>query len=243
MRAEPSLPRHIAIIMDGNGRWARRRGQPRIDGHREGATSVREVVRAAREIGISALTLFAFSEQNWDRPPDEVDALMELLYKYVLEEHDEIMENDIRLVAIGALDRLPTLVREPLFALIEESSANQGMVLCLALSYGGREDILQAARQLAAEVQSGRIDADEINDVVLEGRLSTKLLPPLDLLIRTSGEYRLSNFLLWQAAYAELYFTPVMWPEFRREHLLQAIAVYEQRERRFGLTSEQLPET
>jgi len=234
------LPRHIGIIMDGNGRWASRRGQPRIFGHREGAKSVREVVRAAREIGISALTLFAFSEQNWDRPPDEVDALMELLYKYVLEEHDEIMQNSIRLVAIGALDRLPNLVREPLFGLIDESKENRGMALCLALSYGGREDIAGAARRLAEEVRAGRIDPDEINEVTFESRLATAQLPPLDLLIRTSGEFRLSNFLLWQTAYAELYFTEVMWPDFRREHLLEALDSYRQRERRFGLTTEQL---
>jgi undecaprenyl diphosphate synthase len=237
---EPHLPRHVAIIMDGNGRWARGQGQPRIHGHREGARSVREAVRAAREIGISALTLFAFSEQNWDRPPDEVDALMELLYKYVLEEHDEIMHNGIRLTAIGALDRLPAFVRQPLHDLIEESKDNGGMILCLALSYGGREDVIAAARRLAAEVRDGRIDPDEISEVTLEARLATAMLPPLDLLIRTSGEFRLSNFLLWQAAYAELYFTPVMWPEFRRQHLEEAIRAYQHRERRFGMTTEQL---
>jgi undecaprenyl diphosphate synthase len=235
-----ALPRHIAIIMDGNGRWASARGEPRIAGHREGAKSVRETVRAARELGIKALTLFAFSEQNWDRPPDEVDALMELLYRYVLEERAEIMDNQIRLTAIGALDRLPGFVREPLFALCEASKQNRGMTLCLALSYGGREDIVGAARALAQEIRAGRIDPDEVNEVVLESRLSTAELPPLDLLIRTSGEYRISNFLLWQAAYAELYFTPRMWPEFRRPHLLEAIEVFQKRERRFGRTSAQL---
>lgn len=234
------LPRHVAIIMDGNGRWARGRGEPRIEGHREGAKSVREVVRAAREIGVSALTLFAFSEQNWDRPPDEVDALMELLFKYVLEERDEIMQNGIRLTAIGELSRLPTFVRQPLFALIDDSKDNGGMILCLALSYGGREDLVRAARTVAEEVRADRLDPEEINEVVLESRLSTRLLPPLDLLIRTSGEHRLSNFLLWQAAYAELYFTPLMWPEFRRDALVQAIDAYQHRERRFGLTSEQI---
>jgi len=234
------LPRHVAIIMDGNGRWARGRGEPRIEGHREGAKSVREVVRAAREIGVSALTLFAFSEQNWDRPPDEVDALMELLFKYVLEERDEIMQNGIRLTAIGELSRLPAFVRQPLFALIDDSKDNGGMILCLALSYGGREDLVRAARTVAEEVRADRLDPEEINEVVLESRLSTRLLPPLDLLIRTSGEHRLSNFLLWQAAYAELYFTPLMWPEFRRDALVQAIDAYQHRERRFGLTSEQI---
>ncbi len=236
---DSSLPRHLAIIMDGNGRWARGRGLPRIEGHREGAASVREVVRAARELGLSALTLFAFSEQNWDRPPDEVGALMELLYKYILEERGEIMQHRIRLTAIGELERLPGYVREALLALMEESRENQGMILCLALSYGGREDLVQAVRTLAAEVRAGRLDPDEVSEVVLDARLSTQALPPLDLLVRTSGEHRLSNFLLWQAAYAELYFTPVMWPEFRREQLLEALAAYGQRERRFGLTSEQ----
>jgi undecaprenyl diphosphate synthase len=234
------LPRHVAIIMDGNGRWARARGAPRIAGHQEGARSVREVVRAAREIGLGALTLFAFSEQNWDRPPDEVDALMELLYRYILEEHDEIMQNGIRLTAIGALARLPAFVRQPLYELMKESSPHRGMVLCLALSYGGREDVLQAARRLAEEVREGRLDPDEINEVVLGARLGTAELPPLDLLIRTSGEFRLSNFLLWQAAYAELYFTPVMWPDFRRAELEKALQAYSRRERRFGLTTEQV---
>ena len=233
------VPRHIAIIMDGNGRWARSRGEPRTRGHQEGAVSVREVVRAARELGVSALTLFAFSEQNWDRPPDEVGALMELLYKYILEEHDEIMENGIRLTAIGELERLPQFVREPLFALIEESKANTGMFLCLALSYGGREDLLKCMKRLGEEIRSGRLDPEDLNEVVVEARLSTDLLPPLDLLIRTSGEYRLSNFLLWQAAYAELYFTPTMWPDFRKEQLLEAIVSYQGRQRRFGLTTDQ----
>ena len=237
------LPRHIGIIMDGNGRWARQRGQPRIAGHREGAKSVKEVVRAARRMGISALTLFAFSEQNWDRPPDEVEALMELLYRYVLEEHDEIMDNGIRLTAIGDLDRLPAFVREALFSLIKESEANQEMTLCLALSYGGREDILQATRRLAEEVRSGRIDPAEINEVLLENRLCTAGLPPLDLMIRTSGELRISNFLLWQLAYAELYFTPTMWPDFRTASLEEALRSYVNRERRFGMTSDQLAQS
>lgn len=240
MHDSTALPRHIGIIMDGNGRWARKRGQPRIYGHRKGAKSVREVVRAARQIGLPALTLFAFSEQNWDRPPDEVEALMELLYRYVLEEHDEIMDNGIRLTAIGDLTRLPKTVQEPLFSLMDESRANKEMILCLALSYGGREDILQAASKLAEEVRSGRIDPGEINEVMFEARLHTAELPPLDLMIRTSGEMRISNFLLWQVAYAELIFTPVMWPDFTKEHLMEAIEAYQNRERRFGMTSDQL---
>ncbi len=234
MIEQRALPRHIGIIMDGNGRWAQARGMPRIDGHREGARSVREIVRACREIGVGALTLYAFSEQNWARPPAEVQALMELLEEYLRDERDEIMENDIRLYAIGDLQRLPEFVQRPLQALMAESAQNTQMVLTLALSYGGRESILQAARALAADVRSGRIDPEEINDVTFQARLSTGLLPPLDLIIRTSGELRLSNFLLWEAAYAELHFTPLMWPEFRRPALEAALDAYEQRDRRFG---------
>ncbi len=228
------LPRHVGIIMDGNGRWANSRGLERIQGHREGAKSVKEIVTACREIGVKALTLYAFSEQNWSRPSDEVSALMDLLYEYIHEEHDEIMDNGIRFSAMGELHRLPRYVREPLMALMEESSDNAGMTLTLALSYGGREDILQAARRLAAEVREGRLDPEEINEVAFSGRLSTAQLPPLDLVIRTSGELRLSNFLLWEAAYAEFYFTELMWPEFRRPQLEQALGAFNSRDRRFG---------
>jgi undecaprenyl diphosphate synthase len=235
------LPAHIAIIMDGNGRWADQRGLPRIEGHRKGAESVREIVREARSLGVSVLTLFAFSEQNWDRPLDEVDALMELLYRYVLEEREEIMSNNIRLTAVGELDRLPIFVREPLFKLMELSRSEGSMVLCLALSYGGREDIIEAVRRLAAEVETGALRARDINQRLLESKLQTAGLPPVDLLIRTSGELRLSNFLLWQLAYAELIFSPTMWPEFRKQDLHAAIAEYQHRERRYGRTSEQLP--
>lgn len=237
-----ALPRHIAIIMDGNGRWAHSRGLPRIEGHRKGAESVREIVRAARSLGVSVLTLFAFSEQNWDRPLDEVDALMELLYSYVLGERDEILGNDIRLTAVGELDRLPAFVRQPLLQLMQSSHDQQTMTLCLALSYGGREDISAAARRLAEDVAAGKLRPDEINQQMLESRLQTAGLPPVDLLIRTSGELRLSNFLLWQLAYAELIFTETMWPEFRKQHLLAAISAFQARERRYGRTSAQLPE-
>lgn len=237
MNTPTQLPRHIAIIMDGNGRWAKCHGEPRLFGHKEGANSVREVVRTAREIGIEALTLFAFSEQNWERPPEEVNSLMLLLRSYLLDEREEIMQNNIRFLTIGSIERLPLLVREPLISMMEDSKEHRGMSLCLALSYGGREDIVQAVRRLAQDVQNGKIDPDEINELTLEARMFTNELPPLDLLIRTSGEYRLSNFLLWQAAYAELYFTPVFWPEFRREHLLDAILEFGKRERRFGRTA------
>jgi len=228
------LPRHVGIIMDGNGRWAQRRGEPRIAGHREGARSVKEVVRTCRELGIQALTLYAFSEQNWARPPDEVSALMDLLHQYIREEHDEILDNDIRLNTVGEISRLPVYVLEPLKALMEASAGNGGMVLTLALSYGGREDILAATRRLAQEVRDGLLDPTEINELALGGRLSTAGLPPLDMVIRTSGELRLSNFLLWEAAYAELYFTPLMWPEFRKPQLLKALGTFGDRERRFG---------
>ena len=231
--AKRNLPRHVAIIMDGNGRWAEERALPRVAGHKEGAKSVRDVVRAAREIGISAITLYAFSAQNWDRPAEEVSALMELLRDYLLEERSEILENQIRLNAIGHLQRLPELVRGPLAELMEESKPNKEMVLTLALSYGGRESIVKAVQALCAAqeggIASGAISIDRINK-----ELPTSELPPLDLMIRTSGERRLSNFLLWEAAYAELYFTDVMWPDFRREHLYEALDSYAGRQRRYG---------
>ena len=226
--------------MDGNGRWAKQRGRPRVDGHLEGAESVRAVVRTARELDIGALTLFAFSEQNWERPSDEVEALMQLLYRYVMEERDEIMGNDIRLVAIGAVQRLPLFVRGALRALVELSAKNSRMTLCLALSYGGREDIAAAARSLAEQARRGTLDPALIDCKRFEQELSSGELPPVDLLIRTSGEQRVSNFLLWQAAYAELVFSETMWPDFRRPQFLAAVADYQARERRFGRTSEQL---
>lgn len=235
-----ALPRHVAIIMDGNGRWARQRGLPRIEGHRKGAESVREVVRAARAIGVPVLTLFAFSEQNWDRPQDEVDALMELLYRYVLDEREEILGNDIRLAAVGELERLPLLVREALGVLMSLSAPRKSMVLCLALSYGGREDLARATRRIAERVREGALRPEAIDEALVSSYLATAGLPPVDLLIRTSGEMRLSNFLLWELAYAELLFTPTMWPDFRKPELLAAIAEFQQRERRYGRTSAQL---
>src|SRR4051812_28163749 len=182
------LPRHVAIIMDGNGRWAQRRGLPRVEGHRRGAVAVRDVVRAAREVGLRALTLYAFSAQNWERPPEEVATLMQLLRDYVIEERDEIMENEIRLTAIGEIDRLPKFVREPLDALVGESAGNGKMTLCLALSYGGRESIVSAVRALAASVASGALLPDGITEQRISASLQTAGLPQLDLLIRTSGE-------------------------------------------------------
>jgi undecaprenyl diphosphate synthase len=234
------LPRHVAIIMDGNGRWAQEHGLPRVEGHRQGAKAVREVVRAAREMGLRALTLYAFSAQNWQRPVEEVATLMQLLRDYVIEERDEIMDNDIRLVAIGEVDRLPPFAKEPLDALMHDSAGNRGMTLCLALSYGGRESLIAAARELAQSVADGRLKLDEITEDKLTGSLQTGGLPQLDLLVRTSGEERLSNFLLWEAAYAELYFTETYWPAFGKTELYLALESYRTRERRFGRTREQI---
>ena len=241
MQAPPEdLPRHIAIIMDGNGRWAKRRGLPRIEGHRKGADSVREITRSSRELGIQALTLYAFSSQNWDRPIEEVRMLMALLRDYLVDERGEILDNGIRLTTIGNTDRLPDFVRDPLFALKDDSANNSGMTLCLALSYGGREAIVDAARGLVEQVLAGEIRPQDVNELSFAEALCTRSLPPLDLVIRTSGEQRLSNFLMWEAAYAELYFTDTMWPDFRRDDLMDAIAAYQGRERRFGLTSDQV---
>ncbi len=229
------LPRHVGIIMDGNGRWAEARGLSRIAGHREGSESVRAVTREARRIGIPALTLYAFSAQNWARPPDEVAALMALLSEYLASQRREILENGIRLNAIGELERLPAAVRAGLEAVMAESRGNGQMVLTLALSYGGQEEIVQAARRAAA--RAARPEA--IDARALEAELWTAGLPELDLLVRTSGERRISNFLLWQAAYAELHFSEVPWPDFRELELLAAVADFQTRQRRFGLTGVQ----
>jgi undecaprenyl diphosphate synthase len=234
------LPRHVAIIMDGNGRWAQRRGLPRVEGHRRGAVAVRDVVRAAREIGLSAITLYAFSAQNWERPPEEVATLMQLLRDYVIDERDEIMENDIRLLAIGDVDRLPEFVKAPLDALMAESAGNRSMTLCLALSYGGRESLVAAAQKLAEEVARGALEPGGITEQHISDALQTNGLPRLDLLVRTSGEERLSNFLLWESAYAELYFTETYWPDFGKEELYRALESFRGRERRFGRTREQI---
>lgn len=234
------VPAHVAIIMDGNGRWAESRGLPRLKGHAEGAESVRAVTRSARRIGVKALTLYAFSAQNWDRPAPEVEGLMTLLRDYVLGERDELLDNDIRLSAAGDLDRLPPRVREPLDALCAETAGGEEMVLTLCLSYGGREEIVSMARRVAEEVRDGRLDPADVSPEAVGARLWTGDLPDLDLLIRTSGELRISNFLLWGCAYAEMVFSPVHWPEFREEAFLAALEEYQGRERRFGLTGAQV---
>jgi undecaprenyl diphosphate synthase len=239
--ADPrTLPRHVGIIMDGNGRWAESRGLPRLEGHRAGADSVRDITRAARQLGIEALTLYAFSSQNWARPAAEVAGLMQLLRDYLIDERSEILDNAIRLDAIGDVERLPPIVREPLDELRAVSAPNRGMTLTLALSYGGRESIARAVRDAVRDAIAGTLRVEDVDVARFQGYLPTAGLPPLDLLIRTSGEQRISNFMLWELAYAELVFADVLWPEFRREHLYRCIEEFTGRERRFGLTSAQL---
>lgn len=230
-----NLPRHVGIIMDGNGRWAELRGEPRSEGHRAGSDAVRRIVRVSRRIGLDALTLYAFSFQNWNRPEDEVCALMSLLHDYLVNERDEIMDNGIRLNAVGELDELPRPVRAVLESLMADSAGNSDMTLTLALSYGGQEEIARAARELALEVAAGRMEASAIDVGALRGRIPSLHMGEPDLIIRTGGETRLSNFLLFGSAYAELFFTPRLWPEFTADDLFTAIASYQARERRFGL--------
>jgi undecaprenyl diphosphate synthase len=234
------LPRHTGIIMDGNGRWAEQRGLPRLEGHRKGSDSVRDVTRSARRLGLPALTLYAFSAQNWQRPPDEVEGLMDLLREYLFRERAEIMDNGIRLHAIGELDRLPSRVRDPLEELRRDSASNKEMILTLALSYGGREEIVAMARRVALEAKAGALEPEEIDASAIESRLWTAGLPPLELVVRTSGEVRVSNFLLWQLAYAEIHLTETLWPDFSELDLLLALEDFQRRERRFGKTSSQL---
>ena len=234
------LPRHVGIIMDGNGRWAEQRGLTRLEGHRKGSDSVREVTRAARRMNLPALTLYAFSSQNWQRPPDEVSGLMDLLRDYLNRERPEIMDNGIRLHAIGELDRLPSRVREPLEELRRDSAQNGKMILTLALSYGGREEIVAMARKVAEDARAGALRPDQVDAEAVEERLWTVGLPPLELVVRTSGEVRVSNFLLWQLAYAEIHLTETLWPDFGEEALLVALDDFQKRERRFGKTSAQI---
>lgn len=237
------LPQHIAIIMDGNGRWAGRHAMGRVLGHRKGAESVRVVVRTCRRIGLSCLTLYAFSMENWLRPKAEVRALLKLLEEYLVNEAQEMMDQGIRLTAIGNLDSLGGPVLMKLRETIERTAGNQGMVLNLALSYGGRDEIATAAGRMVSDSLAGKIKPEDVTKELLQRYLYTSALPDPDLLIRTGGEYRISNFLLWQMAYTEFYFTDILWPDFREPDLMEAIAEYQQRERRFGRTSEQLRRT
>ena len=234
------LPRHIAIIMDGNGRWAKRRNQPRVFGHRQGAKSVRKVVEATARLGINNLTLYAFSTENWNRPKHEVKTLMKLLVNALKNELGLMMKNNIRLNAIGHTDMMPTNVQQELQEVLDETKENTGLVLTLALSYGARQEILRAVQEISYKVKNNIISVENVDDNIINKHLYTQNLPDVDLLIRTSGEVRISNFLLWQIAYAELYFTDELWPDFNETSLHKAIADYQKRERRFGKTSEQI---
>jgi len=234
------LPKHVAVIMDGNGRWAQKMGKQRIFGHKNGVKSVREISEIAAEMGIEYITLYAFSTENWNRPEPEVNALMHLLVETVGNELDTLNENKIRLQAIGDLSKLPTKTYDALVEAIEDTKDNDRMTLVLALNYSSRWEITKAAQDIAKDVQSGDMKVEDITDSVFSQYLTTKNIPDPELMIRTSGEQRISNYLLWQLAYAELYFSEVFWPEFRKEHFIDAIEDFQSRERRFGKTSEQL---
>ena len=234
------LPRHIAIIMDGNGRWAKRQGLARMFGHRQGVETVHNITVAATQLGIRYLTLYTFSTENWNRPKEEVDALMTLLVDTIAKETPTLMKNNVRLQTIGDLSRLPDQARTKFLACIEQTSGNTGLTMVLALSYSARWEITQAMQQAVRLAQAGQLRAEEIDEEYVSRLMTTADMPDPDLLIRTSGEYRISNFLLWQLAYSELYFTDRLWPEFDEEELYKAIVDYQKRERRFGKTSEQM---
>ncbi|MBI3246505.1 MAG: isoprenyl transferase [Deltaproteobacteria bacterium] len=237
------LPRHVAVIMDGNGRWAQRRGLTRVEGHKRGKAAVQAIVEASGEIGLEYLTLYAFSTENWQRPVGEVRALMSLLRRYLRTELHRLMQNNVRLRAVGDLNRLPSSVQTALAEAVHVTQANSGLTVVLAVSYGGREEIVAAARDLASAVQAGRLTPQDIDERTFSQHLWTSDIPDPDLLIRTSGEFRLSNFLLWQVAYAEIYVTETLWPDFGRDEFLCALSDYQGRERRFGRTTEQQPAT
>jgi len=234
------LPKHVAIIMDGNGRWAKQQGKNRVFGHKQGAKSVKEIVQAAGELGIEYLTLYAFSTENWNRPKLEVEALMALLISSINTETKELVENNVRLLSIGDHDSLPKNVRNKLYQAIEKTKNNTGLTLVLALSYSARWEIIEAAKKIAKLAVEQKISYLDIDENVIIENLTTSDIPDPELMIRTSGEYRLSNFLLWQLAYSELYFTEKLWPEFGKEEFIKALVNYQSRERRFGKTSEQL---
>ena len=235
-----NLPKHVAIIMDGNGRWAKSRGEERTFGHKNAISAVRNAISACDKAGVEYLTLYTFSTENWNRPNDEVETLMSLLSETLLKEAAELFSKGVRLHVIGEVEKLPTLVREQLLNVVELTKENSKGNLVLALSYGSQREILNAVKEIAQEVKEGKISADDINEKLFENHLYTKDLPPVDLLIRTSGEVRISNFLLWQIAYAELQFLDIFWPDFQEDHLYQCIINYQNKERRFGKTSEQI---
>ncbi|TDI73658.1 MAG: isoprenyl transferase [Bacteroidetes bacterium] len=234
------LPRHLAVIMDGNGRWAKKKGLFRSLGHEKGSQAVREIVETCAELSIPYLTLYAFSTENWNRPKFEVDTLMKLLVSSLKKEIKTLEENNIKLNAIGNLDALPNRAHRELLDVIERTKTNSKMTLTLALSYGSREEIIKTIKEISLKVKNNLISPSNIDESVINNHLYTRDLPDVDLLIRTSGEHRISNFLLWQIAYAELYFTDTLWPDYRKDHLFEAILNYQNRERRFGKTSEQL---
>ena len=238
-----SIPQHIAIIMDGNGRWAKKRALPRVAGHNEGVNSVRDIVEASAQIGVKYLTLYTFSTENWKRPQDEVSILMRLLLSSLRDECDNLHKNNVRLKTIGDFSSLPSDVQDEFLDAIDLTKNNTGLTLVLALSYSGRWDITFAMKRIAEQVKTGKIDPEMITDEMITKSLVTSGIPDPDLLVRTSGELRVSNFLLWQLAYSEIYVTDVLWPDFRRKQLYEAIESYQNRERRFGLVSEQLETT
>ncbi len=234
------LPRHIAIIMDGNGRWAKRQGLARMFGHKKGVEVVHAITEAAAELGIEYLTLYTFSTENWNRPKEEVDALMSLLVDTIVKETPTLMKNNVRLLTIGDLDRLPAVTRDKFIGCIEQTAANTGLKLVIALSYSARWEITNAVKNAVKLAQNGQLEAEDVNEELVSNLMTTKAMPDPDLLIRTSGELRISNFLLWQLAYSELYFTDCLWPEFSVDEFYKAIIDYQHRERRFGKTSEQM---
>ncbi|MBQ2163087.1 MAG: isoprenyl transferase [Muribaculaceae bacterium] len=234
------LPQHVAIIMDGNGRWAKKRGLMRSFGHENGVTTVRQITEIASELGIGYLTLYIFSTENWNRPKDEVDALMNLIVVSIEQQTPDLIKNNVRLTTIGNMRRMPQFARERLEKCMDDTAHCTGLVLCLALSYSSRWEIVEACKKLAAQAAAGQIQAESIDDDMVSKAMATASMPDPDLLIRTAGDLRISNFLLWQIAYSELYFTPKFWPDFTKEDFCEAIVDYQSRERRFGKTSEQL---
>jgi undecaprenyl diphosphate synthase len=234
------IPQHIAVIMDGNGRWAKQKGLARVFGHKNAVKAVREITEASAELGVKYLTLYAFSTENWNRPKEEVYALMQLLIRTIRGETETLQKNNIKLGAIGNLDRLPKDCINELEQSMELTKNNTGMTLILALSYSGRWEIMNAIKTLAKDVSEGKLNPDDIDDTIFNQYLNTGSIPDPELIIRTSGEMRISNFLLWQLAYSELFFTDILWPDFRKEHLYEALLDYQSRERRFGKTSEQV---
>lgn len=240
LRSDGNIPQHIAIIMDGNGRWAKERGKSRTFGHREGINSVRDIVAACGELGVKYLTLYTFSSENWLRPKEEVSTLMRLLVHALRKETNELNKSNVRLNVIGDLESFPKKFQKELTESIEKLKKNSGLTLSLALSYSGRWDIIQAVKKISADSKNNKLQPEKIDIELFSSYLSTRRLPDPDLMIRTSGEFRLSNFLLWQLAYTEIYISPLYWPEFRRQHLYEAIRNYQKRERRFGMVSEQI---